>query len=318
MPGREYQAQPSRFGFNGHEHAPELNNDSYSAQFWQYDARLARRWNIDPKPIVGTSEYSAFNNNPIIFSDPLGDTTGYYTNKQELIFTTYEKGYNRIMILNDNKVEAMRKYAAENKDKVDNFRNKVNNFYEVDEDFKRLGYGTVYDLHNFESFYDNHQFKGEVYKIGGGILKTAFNIKLNGKSISQEKLIEFVKSTGLGPEYIGSLVMKGGIAQVGDDISNDGDLTKVSTNGRSAHIHNHPPIVLDLTFNYKFGMIGKEQTGYSSTYLPVLNSGMDAHDHSMASPSGLRSVLIDGNKIYLFNGIWDQTIRFNRKTRAYE
>lgn len=35
---------------------------------------MGRRWNLDPKPVTGVSEYSAFLNNPLWYSDPLGDT----------------------------------------------------------------------------------------------------------------------------------------------------------------------------------------------------------------------------------------------------
>ncbi len=51
------------------------NDNSYTAEFWEYDPRMGRRWNLDPKPTFGISSYSAFNNNPIFYSDPLGDTT---------------------------------------------------------------------------------------------------------------------------------------------------------------------------------------------------------------------------------------------------
>ena len=65
-----------RYGFNGQEKSDEIKGDgnSYTAEFWEYDSRLGRRWNLDPKPMVGISEYAAFANNPILFSDPLGDT----------------------------------------------------------------------------------------------------------------------------------------------------------------------------------------------------------------------------------------------------
>ena len=49
--------------------------NSYTAEFWEYDPRVGRRWNLDPKPTVGLSEYSAFSNSPIGVSDPLGDTS---------------------------------------------------------------------------------------------------------------------------------------------------------------------------------------------------------------------------------------------------
>lgn len=74
MVGRSYQANKYRYGFNGQEKSKEINENSFTAEFWQYDARLGRRWNLDPKPNVGISSYSVFANNPIFYSDPLGDT----------------------------------------------------------------------------------------------------------------------------------------------------------------------------------------------------------------------------------------------------
>ena len=63
-----------RYGFNGQEHSTELNNDDYTAQFWEYDGRTGRRWNIEPeiKKYADLSSYLAFRNNPILYSDPDG------------------------------------------------------------------------------------------------------------------------------------------------------------------------------------------------------------------------------------------------------
>jgi RHS repeat-associated protein len=82
MPGRSYAGNGSyRYGFNGQEKSTEINNNLFSAQFWEYDSRIGRRWNLDPKPTIGVSEYTAFLNNPIWFSDPLGDTTRWNDSK---------------------------------------------------------------------------------------------------------------------------------------------------------------------------------------------------------------------------------------------
>jgi hypothetical protein len=62
-----------RFGFNTQEKVFELNRDHYTAKFWEYDARLGRRWNVDPKPTVGESEYAVNKNNPVLNNDPDGD-----------------------------------------------------------------------------------------------------------------------------------------------------------------------------------------------------------------------------------------------------
>jgi hypothetical protein len=48
------------------------SGNSYTAEYWQYDSRLGRRWNVDPITYPWQSSYAAFNNNPIYFTDPLG------------------------------------------------------------------------------------------------------------------------------------------------------------------------------------------------------------------------------------------------------
>jgi RHS repeat-associated protein len=64
------------YGFNGQEKDDEISGagNSYTAMFWQYDSRLGRRWNLDPKPNHSISQYATFGNNPILFNDPNGDT----------------------------------------------------------------------------------------------------------------------------------------------------------------------------------------------------------------------------------------------------
>jgi hypothetical protein len=68
--------QAYRYGFNGQEKVDEIsgNGNHTTATFWEYDSRLVRRWNQDPKPNPSISNYAAFANNPIWFSDALGDT----------------------------------------------------------------------------------------------------------------------------------------------------------------------------------------------------------------------------------------------------
>ncbi len=69
-----------RFGYNGQEKDDELNGISgtfNTAQFWEYDTRLGRRWNLDPRSNTSISSYATFANNPIYYTDVLGDTVGY-------------------------------------------------------------------------------------------------------------------------------------------------------------------------------------------------------------------------------------------------
>jgi len=68
-----------RYRFNGQEQDNEIagTGNIMSAEFWEYDARLGRRWNIDPKPDFSISSYACFRNNPILFNDVDGDTVKY-------------------------------------------------------------------------------------------------------------------------------------------------------------------------------------------------------------------------------------------------
>jgi len=75
MVGREYaNGNEYRYSINGQEKSPEISKNITTAEFWQYDSRIVRRWNVDPKPNLGVSPYSSFAGNPVFYSDPAGDT----------------------------------------------------------------------------------------------------------------------------------------------------------------------------------------------------------------------------------------------------
>ena len=79
MPGRKYQASATsyRYGFGGQEKSNEIKGEgnSYTAEYWEYDPRLVRRWNVDPVKKHYESPYAALGNNPINLIDPNGTDT---------------------------------------------------------------------------------------------------------------------------------------------------------------------------------------------------------------------------------------------------
>ena len=91
MPGRKY-SQPNtkyRYGFNGQMKSDEIGGDSYTATYWEYDARTGRRWNVDPILKTWESPYATFGGNPVLNTDPDGadwykDTKG--KNKGDVVF----------------------------------------------------------------------------------------------------------------------------------------------------------------------------------------------------------------------------------------
>jgi RHS repeat-associated protein len=78
MPGRTFTSTIGyKFGHGGQEKTDEVSGigNHYTAQYWEYDPRLGRRWNVDPatKKHPNESPYLTYHNNPIFFTDPLGD-----------------------------------------------------------------------------------------------------------------------------------------------------------------------------------------------------------------------------------------------------
>ena len=68
-----------RFAMNTQEKDDEIygKGNTSSAEFWEYDTRLGRRWNLDPIIKPWQSGYLCFSNNPIIMVDPNGDADFY-------------------------------------------------------------------------------------------------------------------------------------------------------------------------------------------------------------------------------------------------
>ena len=79
---RAFASGEYRFGMNGQEKDDELAG-TYSAEFWQYDSRLGRRWNRDPMihDFPWQSSFSSFNNNPLVNIDYNGLRADKYTRK---------------------------------------------------------------------------------------------------------------------------------------------------------------------------------------------------------------------------------------------
>lgn len=95
---RAFACGEYRYGMNGQEKDDELAG-TYAAEYWQYDSRLGRRWNVDPVVKVWQSGFIAFRNNPLIFIDPKGDDD-IFNNKGKYLGSTSEG--NLIRVITDN------------------------------------------------------------------------------------------------------------------------------------------------------------------------------------------------------------------------
>jgi len=74
MPGRKFVqvGKSYRYSINGQEKDSELNENTTTAEYWEYDSRIARRWNADPVIKEWESPYLCFSGNPIFYADPDG------------------------------------------------------------------------------------------------------------------------------------------------------------------------------------------------------------------------------------------------------
>lgn len=124
-----------RYGFNGQEKSDEIKGEgnSYTAQFWEYDPRIGRRWNMDPKPVINISVYGCFNNSPLKMRDPLGDTALYADNFSRDMVQKYASK----TVLKKGKEVLNKDYNAEFAKMYDKINSSVDNFiYKYDQNAK--------------------------------------------------------------------------------------------------------------------------------------------------------------------------------------
>lgn len=78
MQARSFSIQAKyRYGFNTQERDLELGGDVYTAEYWEYDGKLCRRWNLDPISFPYLSLYGVNFNSPVNMFDIKGDVGKY-------------------------------------------------------------------------------------------------------------------------------------------------------------------------------------------------------------------------------------------------
>ncbi len=88
---KEYNYTNITLGHNGQKLSKEISPTAQTALFWEYDADIARRWNVDPVVKANESPYLTFAGNPIYLVDINGDDWSVSTKtngkKTEVTFT---------------------------------------------------------------------------------------------------------------------------------------------------------------------------------------------------------------------------------------
>ena len=94
--GNEDPMNEYRFGFGGQEKDDEITGQTgsvYTAMFWEYDARIGRRWNLDPLIKDWESPYACYRNNPLYFIDPSGADGVETIDKENKTINVHQKFY---------------------------------------------------------------------------------------------------------------------------------------------------------------------------------------------------------------------------------
>ena len=148
-------ANAYRFGFNGQERDDEVSGagNTYTAEFWEYDSRLGRRFNLDPKPDPSISGYACFRNNPIAFTDIAGDSGEYYDTKGNLLHTSIDKLPNAVVVIPDKQLERFNNMKGVI-DRNAKDPEKALNSDPVNKLFRSLG--KAYMVDKYWGFFDSH------------------------------------------------------------------------------------------------------------------------------------------------------------------
>jgi uncharacterized protein (TIGR02594 family) len=93
LQNREFTSAKYSYGWGSHEKVDEISGagNHYTAEFWEYDPRTGRRWNIDPVYKHHLSNYSVMSGNPISRIDPNGANDGWIEDKKTGELTWDEK-----------------------------------------------------------------------------------------------------------------------------------------------------------------------------------------------------------------------------------
>ncbi len=104
---------------NGQEKDFDIHAGATTAEFWEYDARIGRRWNVDPVVVYRESSYLAFGNCPIYYKDIKGN----YKSKFFAKVANFFHGGNGVGQNRDKNSEYYGEYFYSTKEESDNVDN---------------------------------------------------------------------------------------------------------------------------------------------------------------------------------------------------
>ena len=103
VPNRHGSSTAYRYGFNTQEKVDEISGEGnhFTAEYWEYDTRTGRRWNLDPVVKSWLSGYSVLSNSPIWKVDPNGDDD-YFDSSGKFLKRDNKETNNIVVVSNIN------------------------------------------------------------------------------------------------------------------------------------------------------------------------------------------------------------------------
>jgi hypothetical protein len=197
MPGRFDNSAGYRYGgSNGQEKETEItgNSSHYSAEYWMYDSRLGRRWNVDPVVKYHESPYAAFANNPIVYIDFIGADTTIANNKTGNLIIWYNYNNDK---LDYDKIADQQAWDFIEVNDVKNIKSIVRDYLKANNlDLNNVVFKTHGSSALISAGYGNSE----------RIEKEDIEKYINGESVSSKA----TRSLIMGFEYIGKKLKSGG------------------------------------------------------------------------------------------------------------
>ena len=147
-----------RFGFNGKEKDDEVTGVTgshldFGARI--YDSRIGRWLAVDPKfyKYPSLSSYCSFENSPLAIVDPGGDTTVYFSQKGEYLYTSVDGLPTAITIVSDKNLKIFKATAFLA------YTKKLQHNDNINKAFRRTG--ITIDVNSLRKFYNNSTIVGK-------------------------------------------------------------------------------------------------------------------------------------------------------------
>ncbi|MDA3615534.1 RHS repeat domain-containing protein [Polluticaenibacter yanchengensis] len=310
--GRSYQGGGYRYGFNGKEKDNEISGEGNKLDFGAriYDSRLGRWLSVDRIVKHYESPYMAFANNPVWIIDSDGmDSTRYYSTKGVYLMTVTngKRGYNRAMIVRDNRLKAVEDYANKYSKKL---QGAVSNNVEIDNALSSNG--DLYDLNSFIKFYNDNINKYHILSIKGKRVEDMTSITINGRKVSKD----FVQNLK-GAEVTAYVKKYNGIFAVDvKSTDSDNDLMEstmpyISSLDKATvtHIHLHPSLGVDIEGSglgfYRY-FPGKNSLDGS------ISGDVEWNKDKMRTRDMPRTIIVSQNLIRMLTGDISETIYIHR------